>query len=69
MVLRRELVFSAYGTCNHRVVFIVPLRGLELHAASLNESRTYGSCLVTRTGNPGISLVFLEMWDPTDVDR
>jgi hypothetical protein len=41
----------------------------ELHAAFLNESRTRGRCLVPRTGNPGISLVFREMWDTTDVDR
>jgi hypothetical protein len=30
----------------------------ELHAAFLDESRTRGRCLVPRTGNPGISLVF-----------
>jgi hypothetical protein len=41
----------------------------ELHAAFLNESRTRGRRLVPRTGNPGISLVFREMWDTTDVDR
>jgi hypothetical protein len=41
----------------------------ELHAAFLNESRTRERCLVPRTGNPGISLVFREMWDTTDVDR
>jgi hypothetical protein len=35
----------------------------ELHAAFLNESRTRNSCSVQRTGNPGISLVFREMWD------
>jgi hypothetical protein len=34
----------------------------ELQAAFLNESRTRGPCLVPRTGNPGISLVFREMW-------
>jgi hypothetical protein len=37
----------------------------ELHAAFLNESRTRGGWLVPRTGNPGISLVFREMWDTT----
>jgi hypothetical protein len=41
----------------------------EPHAAFLDESRTRGCCLVPRTGNPGISLVFREMWDSTDVDR
>jgi hypothetical protein len=35
----------------------------ELHAAFLNESRTRGRWLVLRTGNPGISLVFREMWE------
>src|ERR1700733_5580911 len=40
----------------------------ELHAASPNESRTRGRCLVLRTENPGISLVFCEIWDTTDVD-
>jgi hypothetical protein len=37
----------------------------ELHAAFLNESRTRGRRLVPRTENPGISLVFREMWDST----
>jgi hypothetical protein len=37
----------------------------ELHAAFLDESRTRSCCLVPRTGNPGISLVFREMWDST----
>jgi hypothetical protein len=37
----------------------------ELHAAFLDESRTRGRCFVLRTGNPGISLVFREMWDTT----
>jgi hypothetical protein len=47
-----------------------PLVGVdELHAAFLNESRTRGRSLVPRTGNPGISLVFREMWDTTDVAR
>jgi hypothetical protein len=36
-----------------------------LHAAFLNESRTLGRLFVPRTGNPGISLVFREMWDTT----
>ena len=39
----------------------------ELHAAFLNESRTRGRFLGPRTGNPGISLVFREMWDTTAV--
>jgi hypothetical protein len=34
-----------------------------LHAAFLDESRTRGRLLGPRTGNPGISLVFREMWD------
>ena len=37
----------------------------ELHAAFLNESRTRGRRLVPRTENPGISLVFREIWDST----
>jgi hypothetical protein len=41
----------------------------ELHAAFLDESRTRWRCLVPRTGNPGISLVFREMWDSIEVDR
>jgi hypothetical protein len=42
----------------------VKFGGLDaLHAAFLNESRTRGRLLVPRTGNPGISLVFREMWD------
>jgi hypothetical protein len=41
----------------------------EFHAAFLNESRTRGRCSGPRTGNPGISLVFREMWDTADVDR
>jgi hypothetical protein len=32
-------------------------------AAFLNESRTRGDCLVPRTGNPGISPAFGEMWE------
>jgi hypothetical protein len=39
----------------------------ELHAAFLDESRTRGRWLEQRTGNPGISLVFREMWDSTAV--
>ena len=46
--------------------FPVKFGGLDaLHAALLNESRTRGRLLVPRTGNPGISLVFREMWDTT----
>jgi hypothetical protein len=41
----------------------------ELHAAFLNESRTRGRWLVPRAGNPGISLVFREIWDTADVGR
>jgi hypothetical protein len=41
----------------------------EIHTAFLNESRTRGRYLVPRAGNPGISLVFREMWDTTEVDR
>jgi hypothetical protein len=37
----------------------------KLNAAFLNESRTRGRLLVPRTGNPGISLVFREMWETT----
>ena len=37
----------------------------EPHAAFLNESRTRCRSLVPGTGNPGISLVFREMWDTT----
>jgi hypothetical protein len=39
----------------------------QLHAAFRNESRTRGRCLVPRTGNPGISLVSREIWDPTNL--
>src|ERR1700677_529427 len=41
----------------------------ELHAAFPNESRTRGRCLEPRTENPGISLVFREMWDTTALNR
>jgi hypothetical protein len=41
---------------------------VELHAAFLDESRTRGRWLEQRTGNPGISLVFREMWDSTDLN-
>jgi hypothetical protein len=40
----------------------------ELHAAFLDESRTCGTLSVPRIGNPGISLVFCEMWDTTAAD-
>jgi hypothetical protein len=40
-----------------------------LHAAFLNESRTRGRCLGPRTGNPGISLVFREMWDTAAMSK
>jgi hypothetical protein len=39
-----------------------------LHAVFLNENRTRCRFLVPRTGNPGISLVFGEMWDTTVAD-
>jgi hypothetical protein len=56
------------GRVPHTPGFPVKFVGVdELHAAFLNESRTRGRCLVPRTGNPGISLVFREMWDSTDV--
>jgi hypothetical protein len=56
--------------CPHTPGFPVKFVGVdELHAAFLDESRTRGHCLVPRTGNPGISLVFREMWDTTVVDR
>jgi HlyD family secretion protein len=46
--------------------FPVKFGGVDaLHAAFLNESRTRGRLLGSRTGNPGISLVFREMWDTT----
>jgi hypothetical protein len=49
--------------------FPVRLGGVtELHAAFLNESRTRGRWLEQRTGNPGISLVFREMWDTTNLN-
>ena len=52
----------------HTPVFPVMLGGTgELHAAFLNESRTRGRRLVPRTGNPGISLVFREMWETRTV--
>jgi hypothetical protein len=40
----------------------------KLYAAFLNESRTRGPLLVARTGNPGISLVFREVWDSEDLN-
>jgi len=40
----------------------------ELYAAFLDESRRRGALLVARTGNPGISLVFREMWDSANLD-
>jgi len=40
----------------------------KLYAAFLDESRTPGPLLVARTGNPGISLVFREMWDSENFD-
>jgi hypothetical protein len=41
----------------------------ELHAAFLDENRTRGPFLVPRAGNPGISLVFREIWDTTALNR
>jgi hypothetical protein len=50
------------GRAAHTPGFPLKFVGVdELHAAFINESRTRGSCLVPRTGNPGISLVFREM--------
>ena len=37
----------------------------ELHAAFLMKAAHRTIILVPRTGNPGISLVFREMWDTT----
>jgi hypothetical protein len=39
-----------------------------LHAAFLNESRTRGRIVGLLAGNPGISLVFREMWETTNLD-
>ncbi len=62
--------FPDEGRVPHTPGFPVKFVGVdELHAAFLNESRTRGCWLVSRTGNPGISLVFREMSDSTDVDR
>jgi hypothetical protein len=38
------------------------------HAAFLDESRTRCRRAEPRIGNPGISLVFREMWDTTAAD-
>jgi hypothetical protein len=49
--------------------FPVRLGGVtDLHAAFLNESRSRGRRLEQRTGNPGISLVFREMWDTANLN-
>jgi hypothetical protein len=40
----------------------------ELQAAFLNESRTRGSCLVPRTGNPGQAAFWLE-WETTAYNK
>src|ERR1700678_1706962 len=62
--------FPHQGRVPHTPGFTVKFVAVdELHAAFLNESRTRGRCLGPRTGNPGISLVFREMWDSTDVDH
>jgi hypothetical protein len=64
-----SLWFPHQGRVPHTPGFPVKFVGVdELHAAFLNESRTRGCRLVLRTGNPGISLVFREIWDSTDVD-
>jgi hypothetical protein len=58
------LSFANEGRVAHTPGFPVRFVGVdEFHAAFPNESRTRGCCLVPRTGNPGISLVFREMWD------
>jgi hypothetical protein len=50
----------------HTPGFPVKFGGVdEPHAAFLNESRTRGRLLGPCTGNPGISLVFREMWYTT----
>jgi hypothetical protein len=60
------LPFPHNGRVPHTPGFPVKFVGVdELHAAFLNESRTRGRCLVPRTGNLGISLVFREMWEST----
>ena len=61
-----RLSFPHQGRVPHTPGFPVKSVGVdELHAAFLDESRTRGCCWVPRTGNPGISLVFREMWDAT----
>jgi hypothetical protein len=53
----------------HTLGFPVKFVGVgEPYAAFLNESRTRCRRLGPRTGNPGISLVFCEMWDTTALD-
>jgi hypothetical protein len=53
----------------HTPGFPVNVDGVgKLHTAFLNESRTRGRCLGPRTGNPGISLVFREIWDTADLN-
>ena len=40
----------------------------KVYAAFLIEGRIRGFRLVPRTGNPGISLVFREMWDSANLN-
>jgi hypothetical protein len=50
--------------------FPVKFGGVDaLYAAFLNESRTRSRLLDAHTGNPGISLVFREMWDTTKLNH
>jgi hypothetical protein len=66
LILREGSLPATDQRVPHTPGFPVKFGGLDaLHAALLNESRTRGRLLVPRTGNPGISLVFREMWDTT----
>jgi hypothetical protein len=40
----------------------------KLYAAFVDQSRTRGPLQVARTGNPGISLVFREVWGSEDLN-
>jgi hypothetical protein len=62
--LRPKSFISHPSRVPHTPGFPVKFDGVgKFHAAFLNESRTLGRRLEPRTGNPGISLVFREMWD------
>jgi len=50
--------------------FPVKFGGVDaLYAAFLNESRTRSRLLDAHTGDPGISVVFQEMWDTTKLNH